>query len=746
MNDDFHSARELWDEASSAASEQRNRMREDMRFSNPTDPDQWDMKMRQARDLDSRPSYVFDQTNQYIAQVVNDARKNKPQIETVPANSGADEKVSTALDGMIRQIEYVSSASMAYDTALEHAARVGLGWFRIVPKLVNGSRNEQEIRILRVHDPLMVQFDPNFTSPDGSDQTFGFVETILPTAIFQRMYPDRKKDYANWQDKGGDWFSSDTVRIVEFFKQEEKKKSRLRISDIDKDKTPDGRLELTEDEYWEVDRKTNVRLKVHSQWMESEKVVKWYKLDGNDFLEEGTEFPSKYIPLIPVMGYESWIEGKRMLCGMVRRMMPGQRAYNIERNAELEWMAKQPKSPWVTPWEAVANHQREWASANSSDQAYLPYDHLDAQGNPLPPPQRAGAPATSQAFGLLSQKGLSDIQASIGMYRANLGAPSNETSGIAIRRREEQGDTANFHYIDNLARGLTQAGRVIVDMIPRLYDTKRAVQILGMDGKAETITINPRLGKPFKQDGKKTVEINLSTGDYDVRCKVGPAYTSLREEMAENLTRIVSSSPQLMTVLGPMWARSQDWPEAEHVSKLLLAMAPPPVQAIENDDAEIPPAALMKIQQQNQALQQAQAQLQQMSQMLQQAAQAAQQGQADTLKAQTDAQFKQAQIQIDQEKIAIDRFNAETDRIKVMGTAVTPEAIQQLVAETTLALNAPAEPVQDPVLVAVAGLQELLAANQQQLASMAAVLAAPKVAAKDPVTGAWTVAPVAPSV
>ncbi len=297
MNDAFQDAMQLWDEAASSASTQRNRMRDDMRFSNPTDPDQWETKMLQARTADSRPSYVFDQTNQYIAQVVNDARKNKPQIETVPASSGADEKVSNALDGMIRQIEYVSSASMAYDTALEHAARVGLGWFRIVPKLVSGSKNQQEIRILRVHDPLMVQFDPNFTSPDGADQTFGFVETLVPTAIFERMYPDRRKDYADWKAKG-DWFDPNAIRIVEFFKQEEKKRNRIRLSDSDDEldrvrkDLPDGRMDLYEDEYWEVAKKTGVKLKIHSNWDESTKVVKWYKLDGNDFLEEGTEFPA----------------------------------------------------------------------------------------------------------------------------------------------------------------------------------------------------------------------------------------------------------------------------------------------------------------------------------------------------------------------------------------------------------------------------------------------------------------------
>jgi hypothetical protein len=670
-SDDFKIARECWDASESASSEQRKQMLEDLKFSNPADPDQWDPTIRLAREMDAggaRPVYSFDQSNQYIAQVVNDQRMNKPQIQTIPADSGAHKKVADALDGMIRQIEYASSASIAYDTAVEHAARVGLGWFRVVPEVVDGEYNLQEIRIRPIHDPLSVRWDPDFVMPDGSDQQYGFVETRMPKAEYMRKY--KRRTVSNWK-ADGNWYDSDSARICEYMRLDETKVPSLVCEG------PAGsgsRQTFTEDDYWQVAKTTGVKPKVLFSFTATQKKVLWSKMDGDDWLEDETEFPASSIPLFPVFGYVLWIEGKRHFCGMVRRMMPGQRAYNLERNTELEWMAKQPRAPYLVAWESVANHQIEWGDANEGNAAYLPWDHLDSRGNPLPPPARLAPPQPGSAFTALGQKGLADLQASIGMYRANLGAPSNETSGIAIKRREQQGDTANFHYGDNQARTMTQAGRVIVEMITRLYGDDqygpREARTLGLDGDSDVVIVNSKLEKPVKPGaGKEPIQINLNTGKYDVRCKVGPAYASLREEMADQLTRIVSQSPQLMTVLGPMWARMQDWPEAEKVSQLLLALAPPPVQAIEaNQDADVPPQLI--------------AQLQQMQQQLQQGEQRSKALADALLEAEKQHDAAEAKLADKNGDLAIKKYQATTDRLKLIWPSLPPQEAFAVAEET----------------------------------------------------------------
>lgn len=659
--DILQKAKECWKEAQEANRENRERMLEDLRFSNPACPEQWDDAVKRAREQSeggARPCLTFDQTNQYIAQVVNDSRQNKPGIKVIPVDSGADIEVAEKLEGIIRHIEYSSRAGIAYDTAQEYAARIGLGWIRVVPEVVNAERNEQEIRIKRVHDPLSVILDANATEPDGSDAQHGFVETVLTKKAFKAQYKNAAAHSWEPGDRVDGWISDDSVRVCEYFYKVETKVNNLMIQG------PDGStMTVTEDDYWRLAEQTGMKPMVTAQFETTETQVKWVKMTGMEVLEE-TDFPSRFIPLVPVLGYELFVEGKRYLCGMTRRMMDAQRAYNYERTAYVEQVALQPKAPWAVPWESIENFQDEWARANTSNQAYLPYNALDQEGRPLPPPSRQAPPPVAAAFVQGGMVALNDIQASIGMYQANLGARSNETSGRAIAARQREGDTANYHYIDNLSRSIEQLGRIVIDMIPRIYDTQRIARITGDDGSLGEVQINPELPQA-KQKGPEGLEINPNVGTYDVRVKVGPSYTTLRQESAEALSNLLQANPQVFAVLGPEWAKMQDWPNADKISQMLLTMAPPAVQQMAQGEKDIPPAVqaqMMQLQQQNEQLQAA----------LQDA----------TQKIETDA-VKAMQEMADADKDrAIEAYKAETERLKAMAGAITPDQVQALVIKT----------------------------------------------------------------
>lgn len=681
------------------------RMREDMEFSNPADPKQWDEKVRRIRDQDARPCMTFDQTNQYIAQVVNDARQNKPSIQCMPVDSKADVKVAKVLNGVVRHIEYSSRAGIAYDTGLEHAARAGLGWMRVIPEVVNPETGEQEIRIKRIFDPFSAGLDPTSTEPDGSDAMYGYVE--------------------------GTGEDDSTSRWVEYFEVQVERQNRIKAGDE----------VLTEEEYWERDKATGIRPDIRAQWVEDKRSILWCKFRWDrDKTEEETEFPANWIGLVPILGDEVWIDGKRYLCGMVRKMRDGQQAYNYSRSAEIEQAALQPKSPFIAAWEGIEDHQSHWNQANSANQAFLPYNHRDENGNSIPKPERQQPPTISAAFQQGSIQALSDIQASVGMYKANLGAPSNETSGRAINARKLEGDTANFHYLDNLARSIEHLGRILVSMIPRVYDTKRVARILNEDGTSDAIEIDPGMSEAVKTQSGRVVVINPAVGQYDVRVKVGPAYTTLRQEAAMNLSEVLKGSPDLIPILGPVWAKMQDWPEAEKVSRMLLAMAPPQVQAIESENAEIPPA----VQAQMVAMQQ---QLQQMQQALQEAMAAAEGKQGElqlkAMEAQGRQQSDQAKLQIEgaaldlkSQEVAIkaqesqtkareceiEAYRAETERLTAVLTAQQAQA-QAMQPEAPAA--APTDP-ETPQVDTLSLVRELMGPLSESIAALANASLRPK--------------------
>jgi hypothetical protein len=628
-------AKEKFKDAQEAVSENHARMREDLRFSNPADPQQWTDTARDYRK--GRPCMTFDRTNQFIAQVVNDARQNKPAIHCIPVDSQGDPAVAEKLNGIIRHIEYTSRAGIAYDTAIEYAARVGLGWLRVVPEIIRPETNEQEIKIKRIHDPMSVLLEAGWTEPDGSDALCGFVETTLSNKAFDRQYPKAKREA--W-DAGG-WFSEETTRICEYFYVEEEKENRI-VVDLG-----GQRATMSEDEYWQAAAQMGMKPPVIETFMAKKRKVMWQKMTGCEVLEE-TEFPSQFLPIIPVIGYELWVEGKRYLCGMTRRLMDGQRAYNYERSAFVEAVALQPKAPFMAAAEAVEGHEDAWNKLNQGNPAFLPFNAFDDNGQQLPMPQRQMPPAFPAAFAQGGEMASRDMEASIGMFDANLGNQGTAVSGRAKIADQRRGDTANFHYTDNLSRSIEQLGRVVVDMIPRIFDTPRQARIVGEDGEQSFVQVNPDMPQAVAKQGKKVVAINPNVGAYDVRVKAGPSFTTLRQESAEQIAQILQASPQLMPILGDVWVRMQDWPEGEKVAQRLKTMLPPQIQQMEAEEGpEVPPelmAQMQQMQQQNQQLQQA----------LQQAAQEAQSNEQKLM-----AEVEKARISAEA-SVQVAQINAES--------------------------------------------------------------------------------------
>lgn len=647
--------------------EMRQRRLEDLQFSNPEDPKQWPDQVRQARENSpggSRPCLTFDHTNQFINQVVNDGRQNKPSISVLPVDSQADVKTAQALEGLIRQIEDVSRASLAYDTSLDHSVRCGIGWIRVMTQVMNADLNEQEIRIKSVVDPLTCMISPDSVELDGSDASEGFIETTMSKKAFERTY-GAKAAQTSWDASNPLWFREDMVRVCERYYQVKTKKNCLVI-----DMGNGQQMRVGEDEYWKLAAQVGFNPPVVRQYMEEECTVKWLTMSGAEILDE-TEIPSPWIPLVPVYGDVIWIEGKRYVCGLTRKLMDGQRAKNYERSAAIELVALQPKAPWIVAAESVANYQNEWENANTNNKAYLPYDALDPEGNALPAPQRMAPPPMPAAFLQGAQVAIDDMQAAVGMYKSNLGAPSNSVSGRAKLQDQREGDTATYHYLDHQRCSIEHVGRIVVKMIPKIYDTQREARILGMNGDVSIVRIDPD-GQGYQQDNGVPV-ISPQSGTYDVRVKAGPSYSTQRQEASAALTEVVTRSPQLMPILGPMWARMQDWPEAEKVSKLLLAMAPPAVQAVEQGDSDLPPAAQAQIVALQQQLQQAQQQIQQLSQV---------------------ADEGLRKMQQDHEKLEVERYDAETRRITALkppDPGMTPEQVQLLVYQLLMQGQQPPE-------------------------------------------------------
>lgn len=656
QQDRLQQARERYADAVDAMRENWNRMREDLEFSNPTDPKQWPDEALDLRK--GRPCYTFDRTNQFLAQIVNDSRANRPAITVLPVDSGADKWTAQVIGGLIRHIESVSRADQAYDCAIDLSARIGIGWLRVVPEVVRPETNEQEIIIKRVHDPFSVVLEAGSTEPDGRDAMCGFVTTTMTKKRFEREYPKAKRvGGADWPTERPElWGIQDTVTVCEYFYITEKAEDFITIQ------LPDGSTKnIPAGEFSKVEAELGYRPMVVRSYEANMRSQTWCKMTGADILEE-TSFPCDWVPLIPVIGDELWVEGKRHLSGIVRKLRPGQQAYNMERSAAIEYVALQPKAPYMAPFEGIEAHEEHWQRLNTGNPAYLPYNHKDEAGNPIPPPSRQSPPPMPAAFTALGQMASADMEAAAGMFKANLGQSGNETSGRAIMARQREGDTATYHYQDNLVRSISHLGRIIVNMLPRIYDAARTARILGEDGKQQMIEVRPGIGKA-RREGGKTLAVDLSAGHYDVRVTAGASHATQRQEAAFGIEQILGTAAGavLAPALAPALIELRDFPNSDKTLRAVKALLPPEVRAAmedEEDAPQIPPQVQAQMQQMQQHIQQ-------LEQMLDAAEQEMGKVEAERQNSQTAAQKVAIDAELGAGKLEIDAHRAETERMRV---------------------------------------------------------------------------------
>lgn len=563
--DDLELAKELYQESLGSAREQREQIEEDLRFSDPSDPQQWDDTIKRQRETDpggARPCLVMDHTGQYVANITGQVTGNPPSIHTVPVGSGADSKVSEQIDGIFRHIEYTSRAQTHYGVALTSAARAGIGYLIVRPEYTDRAMGYQEPRITSEPDPLKVVFDENSRELDGSDANFGFLLTTMSNREFERQYGRKAKktsfgteDMQNRKTRGNDktvvvaeqWYKHETIKEIHIWQGLDGQ---------------DG--SGSKEDHQAASLAVGMELPIKRVYKDKTQIVKWRTMSGDAILEE-TEYPSDCIGIVPVYGYWGIRDGKMIYCGIPRRARNPQRAYNYHVSEQLAYMGTAPKSPWIASVRAIRGLETLWDNASLHSRAYLPFNDMDAEGA-VSAPQRQNLSINLQNHIAGADQALRDLEASIGMYQANLGAPSNETSGVAIESRKQQGEASTSNFPQNLSASLGQVGRIITQMIPRLIDTKRVQRIMGIDMSPSEITINPDQQSAIEttQNG---VSINLNVGTYDVRVVIGQSFTTQRNQAQTALAEVMRNSPELSPAIAPIWAQNLDIPNAEKLSR-----------------------------------------------------------------------------------------------------------------------------------------------------------------------------------
>ena len=565
--------------------------------------DQWPVEIQNSRNLEARPCLTINKIDAYVRQITNQQRQQRPRIKCQGMNNETDAKMAKVITGICRHVEVNSNADHAYDTAYDFAVRMGWGYWRVTTDYVRPDSFDQEIYIKPIENPFTVYFDPNSTAPDGSDAEKCLITVVLAKENFRKMYPGAD-DGGSFSARGtgdsnSEWVTKHDIRIAEYFY------TRMELAELVllSDGTTAYENELPAAEVMEVAGIYEV-----SRRRSFKKSIKWCKVTAMEVLEEGT-WAGKYIPVVPTYGQQCVVDNKRKKFGLVRMAKDPQRMYNFWQTSMTESVALAPKAKWIMAEGQDENHEQEWASANNTSYAYLRYKQTDINGTPAPPPIRQVPEQPPAAIMAASQSITQDLQAVVGIFDPNQ-LPQGNISGKALQGQQGQIDMTNFHYYDNLTRSIAHTGRIILDLIPKIYSSERVMRIIGDDGKPELTTINQ---KGVDENGVDTILNNVTVGEYDVVMETGPGYNTKRQEAVDSMMTLLAADPNLMQQAGDLIFRNMDFPGADIIADRLASVNP---LAQIDEKSPVPPQVQMQLANNQKQMQAMAQQIEQLAMMI----------------------------------------------------------------------------------------------------------------------------------
>jgi hypothetical protein len=397
------------------------------------------------------------------------------------------------------------------------------------------------------------------------------------------------------------WHTDAEVQVAEYYYKTYKVQELVRL--------PDGRVLPTEgltdlDPTWPT-RETRLP------------TVHWVKLAGNAVLER-TTWLGQYIPLIAVQGQRLDVNGQTQRTGMIQAGRDAQVSVDVYSTMEATAIMAAPKAPWLLYAEQISGYERLWNQANDPTLPYLLHKAAVVDGQLLPPPQRTVVEPAIQAISQAKVMAQADLQATVGMFEAAMGQPSNEQSGVAIDKRKVESEGTNYTYSANLAWSIRALGTMCVDILPRLNSGPGELRQVSPDGTVKTTPVN----RPYQDEQGQMQQHMLGQGQYECVVSAGPSYETARMATADKLGTVLGAvPPETQAYFLDIWAGSLDFPGSEELAARLKTMVPP--AALAASEQQDPQTQLVQAQNHVKQATEALQMLQQQNQQAQQHAQVA---------------------------------------------------------------------------------------------------------------------------
>lgn len=539
---------------------------EDLRFIKGGD-DMWDAREVKQRNNDRRPHLSINLLNKFRNQLVGEQRQNRVRIKVRPASSEADVNTAKIYEGLVCSIEYQSKHKVVYNTAYDSTVECGYGAWEILARKVKGNPFIQEIYLRLIENPMTVYLDPD----NPEDPMYGFIITKMNRDVFKDEYPKATEPDDNLNKGQGiameHWWDKDTVTVARYYERTTVKKTLCLMNNGDILPEEEAKKRIAA---WQ---KTVNALKKQGQEAPQAAVpsilktdedesyeMKCYTITALDILDE-KDCPGTMVPVVLMLGRQRNIEGKRYVWGFIRDAKDPQKLFNYWNTSGAEHIALAPKSPWLATNKMIGPYKEDYLSANTRNLPVLLYEPDERV--PGMRPERMPAPQPPVAIFTALAEAKQNISDALGMYNRDIGDKGPEVSGAAIRQAQLPGDVGTYDIFDNYKLAIEQTGRIIVDMIPKVYDTARDVEIRNEDDSTQLVPVNTTAGQayqkmqddPGKYRGINLEQLNqqmklkgqdaqynpLKKGRYGIVVDTSPSTSTQRQEAAEKFMGLLAT-------------------------------------------------------------------------------------------------------------------------------------------------------------------------------------------------------------
>lgn len=608
LNELLETAKELFAKADDGWRDVRKRALEDMRFYLG---EQWDEQLLKVAKLRKEPSLSVNRLPVFVKQIENELRQREMAINVHATDEIGSDETANIFTSLIRSIEQQSHAKSHYLYAAgENGALVpGFGFLKVETDYEGPNSFNQVVKITSAKDPMKIMPEPTAMEPDFSDSGYWFEFDDYPEDTFKKLWPKAECNSADLFPQSAPmskWIGENGIRVAKFWYKEETTKVYYLLDDgsivtseqlqgpgVDDDEDDDNRTIWLSEDGTEIEDPTGESKVILRRREVTACKIKWASFTGAEILEEG-EWAGDFFPFVAITGPITIVDGERDIRGIIRNCKDSQKMLNFAASSAARRIGSANKSPWIVDQASIKPYEAMWRTANTENWAYLPYNAYDANANGKQNPAPVRADQTGQIMDLLqfAAKFENDLKSTIGIYDAGLGATPNEQSGVAIKTLAQQGANSNYHFSDNLVRSLQHLGTILVNIIPRIYDTARVVRIVGADSQQKVVKIN----QLFNDNGKEQYYA-LSEGNYGVTVNVGPAFATQKQAAIEQILELTRVNPNVLPYVQDVIVGAMDFPGKEIIrDRLIKVLALTQPQLLEGTPAaDIPPQALAQM-------------------------------------------------------------------------------------------------------------------------------------------------------